>query len=175
MLKNISNKIKILAFVITLIIFALILYAIYHSFTRTVEMFSNITPDDKKDIAKLNEISNLLNSKENEKEQKQKNISMYKLEGRGPIGDQGKLGDKGPEGEKGNQGNKGPVGFKGLTPEHIWEGTKVQFEHCENGEKKWSRFVDLKGDKGEKGNSVDSEVSGYSIILNPADNKYGKK
>ena len=94
MLKNISNKIKILAFVVTLIIFALILYAIYHSFNQTVEMFYNITPDDKKDIAKLNEISNLLNSKENEKEKKQKNKKVYQLEGKGPIGNQGELGDK---------------------------------------------------------------------------------
>lgn len=66
----------------------------------------------------------------------------------GPKGDAGVPGSQGPQGTVGPgglQGTPGPQGEVGLSPEHRWEGNKLQFK-LPNG--KWGRATDLTGPGG---------------------------
>ena len=50
------------------------------------------------------------------------------------------------------------MGFKGFTPTHEWDDTNIRFEHCKDGEKTWSKYLNLKGDKGPKGDILDTRI-----------------
>lgn len=67
---------------------------------------------------------------------------------RGAVGFQGPPGDTGPQGLQGRQGPQGDPGPIGPMPRHQWSGTRLRFEQRAND---WGRFVDLKGDPGQAG------------------------
>jgi len=92
----------------------------------------------------------------------------------GAKGEAGARGEQGPRGEKGNRGPAGPSiqgrdgprgktgpigprGPKGDMPRHRWQDTSLQFEQP-NG--KWGSLVDLKGDRGIAGQTIQRRVGG---------------
>lgn len=67
---------------------------------------------------------------------------------RGDKGDRGIDGINGKDGAQGPRGPAGPKGDRGPPPEHEWRGTELRFMHPDG---EWGSFVDLKGEKGDKG------------------------
>lgn len=178
------NKLKIIKIISIILALSLIYFIInrflIHTPTQTntvkysrkpvIENFSDA--DDMKELIEFSQQQNEQN-KDNDNQEK----SVIFLDGKGYRGNQGEIGDEGDIGDRGIQGKKGPVGFKGFTPTHEWDDTNIRFEHCKDGEKKWSKYLNLKGDKGPKGDVIDTNVDAENkaIYLTPTDTKYGKK
>lgn len=102
----------------------------------------------------------------------------------GPQGDQGPKGDPGERGEKGDQGPKGDQGIQGeigpqgpqgetgesgkdgTSIEHSWDGTILNLTSASG-----TTSVDLKGEKGDKGDVGMTEEEYESILNNIKGNK----
>lgn len=82
----------------------------------------------------------------------------------GRDGERGRDGVPGINGKDGLRGPEGPRGPIGPMPKHEWRGTELRFEIRPN---EWGEFVDLKGDKGEKGASGTTTVVGGGSVLIP--------
>jgi hypothetical protein len=67
---------------------------------------------------------------------------------KGEKGEKGDPGEKGEKGDKGDPGEKGEKGDKGDPPAHEWQGAALRFE---NPDGSWGQFVDLRGEKGDRG------------------------
>ena len=85
----------------------------------------------------------------------------------GPRGEKGNRGPEGPsiqgrDGPRGKTGPTGPRGPKGDMPRHRWQETSLQFEQP-NG--KWGSLVDLKGERGIAGQTIQRRVGGGSASL----------
>lgn len=55
---------------------------------------------------------------------------------------------KAQEPVQGPKGDRGPPGPRGPKPDHQWNDTALRFEKPDG---TWGKYVDLKGDKGDKG------------------------
>lgn len=75
--------------------------------------------------------------------------------GKDGIGVKGEQGIPGPKGETGPQGETGPP------PEHRWIGTALQFR---NPDGSWGKQVNLKGDRGVRGDGTTIGWNTYEII-----------
>jgi hypothetical protein len=78
---------------------------------------------------------------------------LDKIEGdKGDKGEKGQIGIRGFKGDKGLQGPIGQKGIRGYSPLHEWVGTELRLQNEDaKGEMSWGKYVNLIGNKGQKG------------------------
>lgn len=90
---------------------------------------------------------------------------------KGEPGENGKPGEKGEPGESiiGASGKQGVPGEQGLTPGHVWNGTKLKFE---NPDGTWGREVDLQGVAGANGGQAKGGGASHFKYLRDVPSSY---
>lgn len=78
---------------------------------------------------------------------------------KGQQGERGEDGQTGQVGEKGEKGEDGRDGIDGFTPQHRWNGTRLQFQTPQGN---WGTLVDLAGERGERGEKGSDGAIGKS-------------